>query len=131
MAQESIHNEIKWLEEKLEAKRQELGSSVEGKAEKELVRDIVKEAATQPASPLSLPPTAPVTNTNNNAASDEEEKEHLVIIEDLIKDALTNGLAHALKKAESLRNPHILDDFHDTLADKYYEKLLESRILKQ
>lgn len=129
MAQESLNDEIKWLEQRLEAKRHELGASTEAKPEKELVKDIIKEELAPPQAPL--PPPAPL---NPGAAGDvefEEEKEHSVIVDDLVNDALTNGIAHALKMAEALKNPHLLDDFHDTLADKYYDKLLASRKLKQ
>ncbi|MDO8523103.1 MAG: hypothetical protein Q7S12_02355 [bacterium] len=131
MAQESIADEIKWLEQKLEAKRHELGGAAESKPEKELVKDVIKEVALLPPPPVVPPVLAPTTDDDSDAKHIEEEKEHSVIVEDLVKDALTNGILHAVKMAGAFKNPHILDDFHDTLADKYYEKLLESRKLKQ
>ena len=44
--------------------------------------------------------------------------------------AFSKGMTQAMKAANALKNPHILDDFHDKLADKYYEKLLEARKIK-
>ena len=125
MAQEAIHEEIKWLEERLEARKQELSESGEAKHEKEIVREAIREAAQTP------PPTPSISDDAAlQAAYDLKEKEHEHIIEELILLALAKGLASAMKVANSLKNPHLLDEFHDALADKYYEKLLESRKLK-
>jgi len=61
---------------------------------------------------------------------DLKEKEHGDIIQNLVQIAFSKNLLSALKVAESLNNPHILDEFHDTLADQYYQKLLDARKLK-
>ncbi|MDP2668360.1 MAG: hypothetical protein Q8P07_00805 [bacterium] len=131
MAQETLNDEIKWLEQKLEAKRQELGGAAENKPEKEAIKDIIKEVALLPPPPSDPVTSAPATDADLNATYLKEEKEHSAFVEDLVKDALTHGIAHAVKMAGALKNPHILDDFHDALADKYYEKLLQARKLKQ
>jgi len=125
MAQEAIHEEIKWLEERLEARKQELSESGEVKHEKEIVREAIREAAQTPPPTLSISDDVAL-----QAAYNLKEKEHEHIIEELILLALTKGLASAMKVANSLKNPHLLDEFHDALADKYYEKLLESRKIK-
>lgn len=126
MAQESVNEEIKWLEERLEAKKRELDEKGESRLEREIVRDVIREL---PASPL--PVSANISDAAaQKAAYNLKEKEHAHIIEELVALALAKGLASALKIANSLKNPHILDEFHDTLADKYYEKLLETRKLK-
>ena len=125
MVQEAIHEEIKWLEERLEARKQELSESGEAKHEKEIVREAIREAAQTPPPTLSISDDVAL-----QAAYNLKEKEHEHIIEELILLALTKGLASAMKVANSLKNPHLLDEFHDALADKYYEKLLESRKIK-
>ncbi len=133
MAQESIHEEIKWLERELEARKKELETRGETKPEKEVFHDVLKEAISSPT-----PPPAGLDGTvgaisdydAQQAAYQLKEKEHAHIIEELIGLALAKGLNSAIKIANSLKNPHILDEFHDALADKYYEKLLESRKLK-
>ena len=125
MVQEAIHEEIKWLEERLEARKQELSESGEIKHEKEIVREAIREAAQTP------PPTPSISDDAAlQTVYDLKEKEHEHIIEELISLALAKGLASAMKVANSLKNPHLLDEFHDALADKYYEKLLDSRKLK-
>ena len=127
MPQESIHQEIKWLENQLEAKKQELLKTGETKEEKEVLKDIIKEAH---AEPQNLPTQTLSDDDAQKAAYELKEKEHAQIVEDLVNIALVKGLYAAVKVANSLRNPHILDEFHDTLTDKYYKKLLDSRKLK-
>lgn len=133
MVQEAVHKEIKWLEEQLEAKKKELVSGGVEKPEKEMVREVIKD--------VSLEKTPPPAGSGGTvgAVSDDvarkaayalKEKEHQQIIEGLISLALAQGLAIAVKAANHLKNPHLLDEFHDMLADKYYEKLLASRKLK-
>lgn len=131
MTQESVHEEIKWLESQLEAKRREAAVGQEAKPEREMVRDVIKEAAHPPAGGLPQPAGGAISDdAAQKAAYDLKEKEHAHIIEELVALAIAKGLASAIKVANSLKNPHLLDEFHDTLADKYYEKLLEMRKLK-
>jgi len=48
----------------------------------------------------------------------------------LISLVFEKGLPEAISVARALDNPAILDEFHDTLVDRYYEILLEKKILK-
>src|SRR3989338_5365229 len=122
MAQEGIHEDIKWLEGQLEAKKRELaGGGMEAKEEREVVKDIIKEAPQAPT-----PPPAPTPSLSD----DDAKKKHHEIINELVNIALAKNLASALKVAESFKNPHIIDEFHDTLADRYYQKLQDARKLK-
>jgi replicative superfamily II helicase len=136
MAQESINEEIKWLEEQLGKKRREMAERGEVKEEKEMVKESLKElaeAGTEAPKPPSTssgqatPPPAIADDEAKQHAYELQEKEHEETIDELVSIAFSKGLMSAIKVAESLKNPHLLDDFHDTLADKYYEKLQESR----
>lgn len=137
MAQENIQNEIRWLEEQLEAKKRALlerepssqTSPAESKEEREMVKDVIKEASSQNL--LPVPAVAAVSDDDaKKAALLLDEKEHEEVVSDLVAIALSKGMAHAMKAANALRNPHVLDEFHDVLADKYYQKLLEARKIK-
>lgn len=132
MALESLDSEIKWLESRLEAKKKELeDSSGAEKHEREIVAEILKETARNMPPPISPPPLKPLSDdAAKQIAYDLEEKGHEEVIRDLIVLALSKGLVAALKVANSLKNPHLLDEFHDNLADKYYEKLLETRKIR-
>lgn len=129
MPQESIHQEIKWLEEQLEAKKREMSEKGEQKDEREAVREVIKEKARQesPVVPTALPEPKYTNEEALRRAEELQEKEHENVIEELVALAFSKSLMTALKVAESLNNAHIMDDFHGALAGKYYEKLLESR----
>jgi hypothetical protein len=48
----------------------------------------------------------------------------------LISLALEKGILYAVSVAKNLKNPAILDEFHDVLVDKYFQILLEKRVIK-
>ncbi len=130
MAQESIQEHIAWLEQQLEAKKKELQESGENKGEREVVREVIRDVAGEKISP---PPPITSALSDDDAAKqalDLKEKEHEHIIQELVTMAISKDLFSALKLANALRNPHILDEFHDALADHYYDKLLQSRKLR-
>ena len=131
MVQEQIHEDIKWLEGQLEAKKRELsGAGTEVKEEREMIHDVLKEIKNEES---LLPPPSPASISDDDAkmkVAELEEKKHHEIIDELVGIAFSKNLASALKVAESFKNPHIIDEFHDTLADHYYQKLLDARKLK-
>ncbi len=130
MEQNSLHDEIKWLEAQLEAKKQEaLASGGVQKEEKEVLRDTIKEVVSNIYS--SAPNIGTATDDDaKKKAAELEEKEHEEIIQELVNVAFAKGITHAINIANKMQNPHLLDELHDTLADKYYQKLLDSRKLK-
>ena len=48
----------------------------------------------------------------------------------LVSLVFEKGLREAISVAKALRNPAILDEFHDILVDRYYQILIEKGILK-
>lgn len=128
---QNIHEDIRWLETQLEAKKKELSDkSGESKEDREVVREILRD--TQSEEPLLPPPTNQTISDDDakKKAGELEERKHHEVIEELINIAFSKDLASALKVAESFKNPHIMDEFHDTLADQYYQKLIDARKLK-
>ena len=130
MAQESLEQEISWLQEQLESKKRELKEhGGEQKEEREMIKEIIREAPL--AAPLPPPPAGghpPLSDDAAQKAADElKEKSHEEAIESLARVAFAKNLLAALKIARSLKNPHFLDEFHDALADRYYDKLIEAR----
>lgn len=51
-------------------------------------------------------------------------------ISSLISLVFDKGLEEAIEVAKALDNPAVLDEFHDTLVDRYYEELLKRKIVK-
>jgi len=56
----------------------------------------------------------------------EQEKQHAPEIEALIQIAFEKGIVEAIKAAKDKNDPHLLDDFHDALMDRFHEKLVEA-----
>lgn len=48
----------------------------------------------------------------------------------LISVVFEKGLAKAISLAQALDNPALLDEFHDTLVDRYYQVLIKKGIIK-
>jgi len=127
MEQQQTEREIHWLEQQLEAKKRELAARGETKEEREIIREIVQEMAAEKIAP-PVPAISAVSDDDTKVHA--LEKEHKHIVAELVERAISHGIASAMNVARSMKNPHILDDFHDTLADHYYEKLVEARKLK-
>ena len=53
-------------------------------------------------------------------------KQHEPEIEVLIQIAFEKGIAAAIAAAKAKNDPHLLDDFHDALIDRFYQKLVEA-----
>ena len=60
----------------------------------------------------------------------EQEKQHTPEIEALIQIAFEKGISEAIEAAKAKNDPHLLDDFHDALIDRFYQKLIEAGKLK-
>lgn len=55
----------------------------------------------------------------------KQEKQHDKEIEALVQIAFGKGIAAAIEAAKAKNNPHLLDEFHDALIDRFYQKLIE------
>ena len=49
----------------------------------------------------------------------------------LIKLVFEKNIAYAVKVARNIDNPYVLDEFHDTLVDEYYEEIVEKKKIKK
>ena len=56
----------------------------------------------------------------------EQETQHAPEIEALIQIAFEKGIGEAIEEAKAKNDPHLLDDFHDALIDRFYQKLIEA-----
>ena len=121
MEQSRIHEEISWLQKELESRKEELSKSGEKKEDREILKDVLKETPNLGAP--SLPQSQAQNDDDSVGTYQVREKEHSKIIDELLKVAFEKSIFQALSAARALKNPHLLDEFHDTLADNYYEKL--------
>ena len=138
----SPEQEIRELEQKLEAKKRAL--SLVGKdasQEKEVFREVLKEHI-EAAKPLFSPPEPQVSFTppptaqtsggtqaqqrSDQIAKEERETELRKLIEFALSRTIYDAVARAQKST-----PYLLDELHDHLVDDYYDKLVALRKLKQ
>ena len=135
----TLEQEIRTLEEKLQEKKHALKEKAESPPEKEIFKEVLREhiekaIAGDSAPTKGAPPTASVqpapdyVATQQTSAHDADHEEQVLA---LVEIALAKGVVDAVKVARQLKNPHLLDDFHDALVDEYYDKLVGAREIKE
>ncbi len=109
---------------KMEAKLVEAKGAIEQGAEKERVKasqaegTVTKEMQSAFSAPVSAaPPVVP-----SAPAIDSQNQVNM-----LCEMAFQKGLDSAIKAAQQLNDPYILDEFHDALVDKFYQQLVEQK----
>lgn len=129
----SPEEEIRELEKKLEAKKQELAEKGMAAApEKEVFREVLKthiEEARVSGREVAPPLTGGITPTGGTQpqkTDDRQKEERARKLAALIELALTKTIRGAVGAAES-ESPYLLDELHDHLVDEYYEKLVALR----
>lgn len=122
----------------LEADIERLSASLKerGAAEvtKETLRQVIREQALRaapPVQPVPAEPAAPVQPTPSPLpeylkAAPAEVK---LAVEKLLDLAWHKGINAAFKKAQK-QGPLILDAFHDSLTDKFYEEFKKRGLIK-
>jgi len=63
--------------------------------------------------------------------SEEELSKQQSLIQELVNLAFEDGLNAAIEKAKKMKDPYLLDAFHDLLADRLYEELVKRNKLKE
>lgn len=125
----SAEEEIRALEQRLEEKKRELAhSGAEGRPEKEIFREVVREHIDRSGAEIanrSFPTngTADIEKRNGIPHGSGKHEEELGM---LVALALSGSIAGAVEKAYR-ESPYLLDALHDRLADEYYDKLLALR----
>lgn len=126
--------EVVELEKELAEKKQQLVRKKEAdRHDKELIKEIIKEKVEIPkpskVKPSTPSPASPKTIIQQAKKLMGEKKERQVkLLTDL---ALEKGVIHATEVAKKLDDPYILDEFHDTLVDEFYNRLVKEGKLKQ
>jgi hypothetical protein len=103
--------------------------SPEGKVEKELKKEeknLKEEIIEQTKTSVPTTKGDDVSDTVSNLLTLDDRAQ----LSELVKLVYTKDISFALKVARDLKNPLVLDSFHDLLAsDKLYYKLLEQKKL--
>jgi hypothetical protein len=93
--------------------------------QKEILRDVIYEKVMN----VQYTPIQQQAVQQQTQKLKDEPKERQ--IELLIQMAFDKSVVEAVWIAKSLDNPYLLDEFHDALVDKLYNKLVEQGKLKQ
>jgi len=120
------HPEIQKLKERLE--------KLEGQIEKEKVPEekekMVKQEIKSYLQELQQTPSFAPPPATRDEAEEISKFEPSQQIGALVSLVFEKGLTEAVSVAQQLNNPALLDEFHDTLIDHYYQTLIEKEILK-
>jgi len=118
--------EIKELKERLEKLEAQLKKERVSEEKEKMVKQEIKNYLQE----LQRMPTFAPPPTTRDEAEEIAKFEPDQQIGSLISLVFEKGLPEAISVARALDNPAILDEFHDTLVDHYYQVLLEKKILK-
>jgi hypothetical protein len=106
-------------------KRKEIEKKETTKEEGKIEEVLEKEVSSAPAP--SAPPSVQVQEQVQQLKNLDRQNQ----IKTLCDLALQKGLDFAVEVARNLDNAYVLDEFHDTLVDELYKKLVEKGELKK
>jgi len=122
-------------EDKLVEKPDEEVKGVEPKREVKKIKEIKEEVeAIEDASKTKAPP--PVSSLMKDEEVMRDLKDVMSMdkpkqVKVLVYLAFKKGIHHAAAIARKLKDPYIIDEFHDTLVDELYGQLLKKKKIKQ
>lgn len=126
MERETITPEvIKELKEKIEKIESQLQKETPETREREIKKEIRVSLEK-----LLTTPTPPKVSPKREEVEEIEKFSKPEQVGALISIALEKGVLVAVNFARSLKNPAILDEFHDTLVDIYYDLLVKKGKIK-
>lgn len=116
-----LQERIAKLEAEIEKERKPVVESKE-KMVKQEIKDYLQELQEMPAT------AAPIATRDE--ADEVDKLPPSQQIGALISLAVEKGIRKAISVANDIDNPAILDEFHDTLVDRYYQELVDKKIIK-
>lgn len=131
-----LHQEIADLEKKLEEKKRlaEI-SGIEAPVEKEIFKEVIREhIAEKKSQSLSAMLPAQAQTQQQQTSSDADRIKEMAEqkqLEELVNISTIKSPMDAVRIAEHMKNPKLLDDLHDYLADQLYDHLIEIRKLRE
>lgn len=132
---ETLPEEIRELERLLEEKKRVLAEKGEEREPREVFREVFREKYPLPTAEKIAPPPVgalpePPSGTTQKREDDAIKKEREEEIAALIEISFEQGVRQAVDIAKRT-SPWLLDELHDRLTDEYYQKLVQSREVKE
>lgn len=92
--------------------------------EKALLRQLVGEKLQLQAPPPPPPSTQSIPSTaTSSTTTQQDENQYQQAIEFLLEITFTKGLMEGIKEARKTGNPYLIDEYHDTLVDRFYQEI--------
>ena len=118
---EVLKEKVEKLEAQLKKERVPIPEEKE-KMVKQEIKSYLREIQQTP--PFAAPPKT------RDEAKEIEKFPSSQQVGALVSLVFEKGLPEAISVARALENPALLDEFHDTLVDRYYETLIQKGVLK-
>ena len=125
---EAEHSELKDLKAKIEHLESQLKKErpLAGQEKEKTIKQEIKTYLQELQQPPSFAAPLAVRDETDEIAKFPAGQQ----VETLISLAFDKGLKKAISTARGLNNPAVLDEFHDILVDRYYNELIDKKILK-
>lgn len=117
--------EVEGLREKLAEKTIEIQNESLELKEKILKQEISEKLSALQSTTVADMPLAERDEADEISKFSSEEQ-----VQSLVSLVFEKGLENAVIVAKKINNPAILDEFHDTLVNKYYEMLVNQGVIK-
>jgi glutamyl-tRNA reductase len=118
--------EIEQLKEKVEQLETQLKKERAPEEREKIVKQEIEKYLTK----MQKMPTFAAPKVVRDEAKEIKKFPSTQQVGALVSLVFDKGLHEAISVAKSLNNPAVLDEFHDILVDRYYQILVEKRILK-
>lgn len=119
--------EIKELKERIDKLESQLGKEKVSGNKEEIVKQEIKSYLQE----LQKTPSTASSIATRDEADEVKKFPPNQQVGALISLVFEKGLKKAVSVANDIDNPAILDEFHDTLVDRYYKELITQKILKE
>lgn len=116
---------------KFEELKREIERKIETKEISPFEEKRIKEEIKHFLEQAQMPPSTSIPTTQRDEAEEIAKFSRPEQVGALVNLVFERGLEYSLNVARQLDNPAILDEFHDTLIDKYYQLLVEYGIIQQ
>jgi hypothetical protein len=123
--EKGLEREIEELRERVRKMEVQIGKEKFIEEKEKIVKEEIKKYLEEIQ---QTPP--PVSSKLRDEAQEIEKFSRPEQVGALISLVFEKGIYYAVSVARNLKNPAILDEFHDVLIDRFYEILTEKGILK-
>ncbi|HRZ29384.1 MAG TPA: hypothetical protein P5052_01160 [Candidatus Paceibacterota bacterium] len=107
---------------------------IETKGDKEIIKDVINEIFDKEINQVVAKPDINVNKFSVFGANDNDDDNNQDAnrtLEELVKKAFDNGVANAINFSFKTSNAYLIDKLHDLLVDKFYEALVNQKIIKK